>query len=77
MTAFDCLQSDTKLSDKEKRLMVTFLELKGFDLKKYEDWQYSAFRRSFLVHELWGEVDREYILRELDINKESHERYTK
>ena len=74
MTAFDRLQSDKKLSDKEKRLMVFFLENKGFDLHKFEDWQYSAFRRSFTAHQLYNEINREYIEHELRISQDAHER---
>ena len=74
MTAFDCLQSDKKLSDKEKRLMVTFLKIKDFDLKKYADWQYAAFRRSFMVFEMWVYVDKAYIEHELEIAQKARER---
>ena len=76
-TAFDCLQSDTRLSPKEKRLMGYFLDNKGFDLHDFADWQYPALRRCFKIHQLYVNVDIADIARELRITREAHERETK
>ena len=55
--------------------MVFFLENKGFDLHKFEDWQYRAFRRSFIAHQMYNEIDRAYIEHELEITQDAHERW--